>query len=81
MQDIMSQLENVGWVRVEKKESEEITELDVDEIFRMIDVDKSGAISRSVSWQLSSDLHFTLLQSRKQDWPSNCCPRDLGLKT
>ena len=49
MQDIMSQLENVGWVRVEKKESEEITELDVDEIFRMIDVDKSGAISRSVS--------------------------------
>ena len=45
----MSQLENVGWVRVEKKESEEITELDVDEIFRMIDVDKSGAISRSVS--------------------------------
>ena len=49
MKDIMSQLENVGWVRVEKKESEEITELDVDEIFRMIDVDKSGAISRSVS--------------------------------
>ena len=48
-QDIMEQLESVGWVRVEKKESFEITELDVDEIFKMIDMDKSGAISRSVS--------------------------------
>ena len=45
----MEQLESVGWVRVEKKESFEMTELDVDEIFKMIDVDKSGAISRSVS--------------------------------
>ena len=45
----MEQLESVGWVRVEKKESFEITELDVDEIFKMIDMDKSGAISRSVS--------------------------------
>ena len=49
IKDIMSQLESVGWVRVERKESDEITQLDVDEIFRMIDVDKSGAISRSVS--------------------------------
>ena len=49
IQDIMEQLESVGWVRVEKKESFEITQLDVDEIFKMIDVDKSGAISRSVS--------------------------------
>lgn len=49
IQDIMEQLESVGWVRVEKKESFEMTELDVDEIFKMIDVDKSGAISRSVS--------------------------------
>ena len=47
----MEQLESVGWVRVEKKESFEITQLDVDEIFKMIDVDKSGAISRSVSYR------------------------------
>ena len=47
--EIMTQLEAVGWVRVQKKESEELTELDIDEIFKMIDVDKSGSISRSVS--------------------------------
>lgn len=44
----MRQLEGVGWKRVEKKESGELTEIDIDEIFKMIDVDKSGAISRSV---------------------------------
>ena len=47
--DIMTQLETVGWVRVQRKESDELTELDIDEIFKMIDVDKSGSISRSVS--------------------------------
>ena len=45
----MRQLEGVGWVRVQKKESSELTELDIDEIFNMIDVDRSGSISRSVS--------------------------------
>ena len=45
----MKQLEAVGWVRVKRKESDELTELDIDEIFKMIDVDKSGSISRSVS--------------------------------
>lgn len=45
----MTQLETVGWVRVQRKESVELTELDIDEIFKMIDVDKSGSISRSVS--------------------------------
>ena len=43
------QLEAVGWVRVQRKKSDELTELDIDEIFKMIDVDKSGSISRSVS--------------------------------
>ena len=45
----MKQLEAVGWVRVQRKKPDELTELDIDEIFKMIDVDKSGSISRSVS--------------------------------
>merc|ERR1711953_1436132 len=57
--DIMEQLESVGWVRVEKKESFEMTELDVDEIFKMIDMDKSGAISRS-----EARVAFKLLSKR-----------------
>merc|ERR1712012_537397 len=57
--DIMRQLEGIGWKRVEKKESAELTEIDIDEIFKMIDVDKSGAISRS-----EAKLAFKLLSKR-----------------
>ena len=47
-EDIMDQLETVGWQNVEKKDGKEMTELDISEIFKMIDVDKSGAVSRRV---------------------------------
>ena len=53
----MQQLESVGWVKVQKKESNQLTELDVDEIFKMIDVDKSGSISRSVSTDTKRNFH------------------------
>ena len=46
----MAQLECVGWVKASKKESQEITELDMAEIFNMIDVDKSGSVSRRVKF-------------------------------
>ena len=51
----MKQLEAVGWVRVQRKKPDELPELDIDEIFKMIDVDKSGSISRSVSLFKSSN--------------------------
>ena len=50
LKDIMAQLEGVGWVKASKKESQEITELDMAEIFNMIDVDKSGSVSRRVTF-------------------------------
>ena len=80
IQDIMEQLESVGWVRVEKKESFEMTELDVDEIFKMIDVDKSGAISRSVSSIFNCFFFSNKFQSRRLELPSNCYRKDLELK-
>ena len=49
----MEQLESVGWVKATKKESNEITELDINEIFTMIDVDKSGSVSRRVNSKIS----------------------------
>ena len=46
----MEQLESVGWIKATQKESNEITELDINEIFTMIDVDKSGSVSRTVNY-------------------------------
>ena len=45
----MRKLEDVGWIKAEKTERDEITELDINAIFKMIDVDKSGSVSRQVS--------------------------------
>merc|ERR1712131_134177 len=42
-----------------KKESSELSEIEIDEIFDMIDVDKSGAISRS-----EARLAYKLLSKR-----------------
>ena len=46
----MRELEDVGWVRAEKKKTEELSEMDCDQIFDLIDVDRSGAVSRSVGY-------------------------------
>ena len=45
----MGQLESVGWQKVTKKDATEMTELDISKIFKIIDVDKSGSVSRTVS--------------------------------
>jgi len=44
---MMAELEEAGWRKVQPKKVKEITELDIRAIFRMIDVDKSGNISRT----------------------------------
>merc|ERR1712179_68518 len=44
---MMAELEEAGWRRVNPKKGKEISEMDVKAIFRMVDVDKSGNISRT----------------------------------
>ena len=47
-QDIMEQLESVGWKKVSDQGTNDMTELDITKIFKMIDVDQSGTVSRMV---------------------------------
>jgi len=44
--DIMGELEEVGWKKAAQKKKGDITELDIKAIFNLVDVDKSGAVSR-----------------------------------
>ena len=71
----MEKLESVGWVKVTQKESNEITELDIKEIFNMIDVDKSGSVSRRVN---IGTIHnrFVIYFSR-QNWLASCLLKGL----
>ena len=45
----MDDLEEAGWTKAKKKAVKEITQTDVKSIFKLVDVDKSGVISRNVS--------------------------------
>ena len=45
----MDDLEAAGWTKAKKKAVKEITQTDVKSIFKLVDVDRSGVISRSVS--------------------------------
>ena len=45
----MDDLEAAGWTKAKKKAEKAITQTDVKSIFKLVDVDRSGVISRSVS--------------------------------
>merc|ERR1739838_829664 len=45
--ELMGELEEAGWRKQKPKKGKEITEMDVKAIFRLVDVDKSGNISRT----------------------------------
>merc|ERR1711936_1450226 len=44
--EIMNELETVGWKQAEEKKEEEITEEDIKSIFNLVDIYKSGSVSR-----------------------------------
>ena len=44
----MEEFRSTGWTRFEKKKLKGIHELDVKGVFKLVDIDRSGAISRRV---------------------------------
>merc|ERR1711962_1685965 len=44
--DIMGELETAGWKKAEEKKEVEVTEDDIRQIFNLVDIDKSGAVTR-----------------------------------
>jgi hypothetical protein len=45
----MDTVKDLGWSRFSKKENSDISELDLKAVFKMVDMDNSGNISRTVS--------------------------------
>ena len=48
----MKDLEEAGWKKAKSKKTNQITQTDIKQIFKMVDVDNSGVVSRSVSLQI-----------------------------
>ena len=45
----MGELEEAGWKQCGDKKAEEVTDVDIRSIFNLVDIDKSGTVSRTVS--------------------------------
>ena len=44
----MAELEEAGWKKAQEKKAEEVTDVDIRSIFNLVDIDKSGTVSRTV---------------------------------
>ena len=48
-QKIMDEIKDAGWVRFKPVEGQPINDKDIKKVFKMVDMDKSGAISQLVN--------------------------------
>lgn len=48
-QKLMEEIKDAGWVRFKPVEGQPINDKDIKKVFKMVDMDKSGAISQLVN--------------------------------
>ena len=57
---IMDQIKEAGWTKFKPVHGQPITEKDIKKVFRMVDMDKSGAISQLVIYKLLFTLSYNI---------------------
>ena len=45
----MGELEEAGWKKAKEKKADEVTDGDIKSVFNLVDIDKSGTVSRTVN--------------------------------
>ena len=64
---IMDEIKEAGWVRFKPVEGQAINEKDIKKVFKMVDMDKSGAISQLVKIK-QIKLHNLFKINRNLKW-------------
>ena len=44
----MTELEEAGWRKAKDKTADQVTDVDIKSVFNLVDIDKSGTVSRTV---------------------------------
>ena len=44
----MTELEDAGWKKAKEKGADQVTDVDIKSVFNLVDIDKSGTVSRTV---------------------------------
>ena len=47
-QEIMAELEEAGWKKAKDKPADQVSDVDIKSVFDLVDMDKSGTVSRTV---------------------------------
>ena len=79
----MTELEDAGWRKAKEKAADQVTDVDIKSVFNLVDIDKSGTVSRTVGGHLTfpssrpiqADNSFS--KPRKPGWPPSCWRKDL----
>merc|ERR1711976_1152294 len=45
--EIMLELEDAGWKKAKEKSADQVTDIDIKSVFNLVDIDKSGTVSRT----------------------------------
>jgi len=45
--EIMTELEEAGWKKAREKSADQVTDIDIKSVFNLVDIDKSGTVSRT----------------------------------
>jgi hypothetical protein len=63
----MDTVKELGWTRFSKKDSSDISEMDMKAVFKLVDMDNSGSISKTVS--SSPSIKQNALIKKKKKFP------------
>merc|ERR1712050_167206 len=67
-QEIMAELEDAGWKKAADKKAEEVTEVDIKSIFKLVDMDDSGTVSRTEARMATKLLQKRFGIKNVKDW-------------
>ena len=72
----MTELEDAGWRKAQEKAADQVTDVDIKSVFNLVDIDKSGTVSRTVGGHFPPPGKYSL-KPRKPGWPPSCWRKDL----
>ena len=56
----MTELEDAGWRKAQEKAADQVTDVDIKSVFNLVDIDKSGTVSRTVGGQVPPSGQYSL---------------------
>ena len=67
----MTELEEAGWKKAQDKAADQVTDVDIKSVFNLVDIDKSGTVSRTVGSPDQSSFLFSFSPSSWQRQTEN----------